>query len=638
MFQICNAIISFFYYIIFYIINIYIWCKYASIQSLQVYKQTNKLHITLKNIYTYYHSLQLGSIIICYYYNYKSIIHIKNNHIDFRLLHTQTTSNNTQTEDLNRTIVKEDDKEDSDISIQNDIDKDIDNIKNTFQLLKYNTKCIITNTTIQITNVLSVHVNNIIIQPNKEDYSIYIRTLTINYNTIEIGCIHKITITYYSSKKNIIIDIHTLNIKLLQYEVNIKDCIDTILKHITLDGEKTNYTIKLFIHKIYFNFYHKNSLQLYVKNINYNTSNFILYSDNIILKSCKKNILTIQNCIYDVTDQSVISIDTIRVELYKTTLYKLKLSIDFLIQKKQVKNTKQTSTLQSSVLQNTNNHLESLINYDYVNNIDYSDIDIHTNKLTNISTNKLTNISTIIHKLNININHLYIKVLLKQKHYFIYFHSLSYTKYSKIMYNIQIKKIKIMDQDNKIYTHNKFNANNKIDITFKDHFLNVFIFPLLIELNFDIIKDITNVLEENMIDLKKLLYYDYIKYNYKEYFIHHLVIHTVLIDISYYPKKSPLYKNIFSKNKKYSIYNITNYKHIQLSTKEIDIYYPLSTNNLFKKITKIWLQDIYKHQIKNIMRGIKYTKPLPITYDFSSKMIKHIKTLLKSSVQYLDNE
>ena len=36
------------------------------------------------------------------------------------------------------------------------------------------------------------------------------------------------------------------------------------------------------------------------------------------------------------------------------------------------------------------------------------------------------------------------------------------------------------------------------------------------------------------------------------------------------------------------------------------------------------------------MRGIKYTKPIPISYDFSSKMIKHIKTLLKSSVQYLD--
>ena len=57
-------------------------------------------------------------------------------------------------------------------------------------------------------------------------------------------------------------------------------------------------------------------------------------------------------------------------------------------------------------------------------NLNYSDIDIHTNKLTNISTNKLTNISTIIHKLNININHLYIKVLLKQKHYFIYFNNI----------------------------------------------------------------------------------------------------------------------------------------------------------------------------------------------------------------------
>ena len=223
------------------------------------------------------------------------------------------------------------------------------------------------------------------------------------------------------------------------------------------------------------------------------------------------------------------------------------------------------------------------------------------------------------------------------KYILVYLHSLSYTKYSKIMYNIQIKNIKLVDHNNKVYIKKKFSVANKLDITFKNNFLNVFICPLEINLEFDILKDAIHVLEENMTDLKKLLYYDYIKNNYKEYFIHHLFIHTILIDISYYPKKHSLYNNLFSNKKEYSIYNITNYKHVNLSTKEIDIYYPLSTNNLLKKITKLWLQDIYMHQIKNIMRGIKYTKPIPMTYDFSSKVIKNIKTLLKSSVQYLDN-
>ena len=84
-------------------------------------------------------------------------------------------------------------------------------------------------------------------------------------------------------------------------------------------------------------------------------------------------------------------------------------------------------------------------------------------------------------------------------------------------------------------------------------------------------------------------------------------------------------------------YNITNYKHIQLSTKEIDIYYPLNTNNVLKKITTIWLKDIYKRQIKNIMRGIKYTKPIPATYEFSSNIVKNTKTLIKSYIGYLDS-
>jgi hypothetical protein len=349
-----------------------------------------------------------------------------------------------------------------------------------------------------------------------------------------------------------------------------------------------------------------------------------LYIDTCNLYSCKKNIVSVHNIIYNTQQDSIINIDHIYAEIYKTTLYKLRLSIDFLIKK----NISPMTTNNATLLLKNIDHLEQLVYTDYINDIDSRDTFVNDNN---------SPIPTIIKKLNININTLHLKVMSNKKYVVIYLHSLSYTKYSKIMYNIRIKNLEIVDHNNNVYIKKKFNVTNKMDITFKNNFLKIFICPLEINLDFDIIKDIINVLEENMTDLKKLLYYEFIKNNYKEYFIHHLFIHTILIDISYYPKKSSLYKNIFSNNKKYSIYNIANYKHIQLSTKEIDIYYPLSTNNLLKKITKIWFQDIYKHQIKNIMRGIKYTKPIPMTYDFSSNVIKHIKTLLKSSVQYLDN-
>ena len=613
---ICNTIVSLFYYIIFYIINIYLWFTYATIHSFQIYKSNNKVHLSLKKIYLYSHSITFNYADIVYYYNYKSVIHLKNGYVDCKHLKQTTTTTTTSLEDIS------DDQYDN--HTVDNVNENIETIKTTVQLLRLHTKCIITNVTMRINSNLKIIISKIIIQPTQDEYEIYIRSITIYYRSKKISTIHKVDVIYLPTTKNIIINIHTINIKLLHYEVNIKECIENIVQYIIVDGEKSEYTIKIFVHTASLNFNHKNSIQLHLNKFSYDTTMSNLYIDTCNLYSCKKNIVTIHNFIYNTQQDSIINIDSIYAEIYKTTLYKLRLSLDFLIKKNISSKTKNNTTL---LLENID-HLEQLIYTDYINDID--------SRGTNDNDNNST-IPTIIKKLNININTLHLKVISNDKYILVYLHSLSYTKYSKIMYNIRIKNIKLADHNNKVYIKKKFNVSNKLDITFKNNFLNVFICPLEINLEFDILKDAIHVLEENMTDLKKLLYYDYIKNNYKEYFIHHLFIHTILIDISYYPKKHSLYNNLFSNKKEYSIYNITNYKHVNLSTKEIDIYYPLSTNNLLKKITKLWLQDIYMHQIKNIMRGIKYTKPIPMTYDFSSKVIKNIKTLLKSSVQYLDN-
>ena len=616
----CNTLTSFFYYIIFYIVNIYIWFTYAAIQSFHIQKHNNKVHLSLKNIATYSHSITFNYIDIVYYYNYKSVIHLKNCYVDSTYFKKTPTTHDL--EDIAGDVYDNVYDDVYDNHTVDTINENIETIKTTVQLLRLHTKCIITDLTIRINSELKLIINKIIIQPKQDEYTLFIRSINIHYRSKKISTIHKVDVIYLPTTKNIIINIHTFNIKLLHYEVNIKECIENIIQYIIVDGEKSEYTIKLFVHNASLNFNHKNSIQVHLKKMSYSTNMATVYIDTFNLHSCKKNIVTVHNFIYNTQQDSIINIDSIYAELYKTTLYKLRLSLDFLIKKNISSKTTNNATLLFKKIE----HLEQLIYTDYINDIDTVDEDIRGT------------VPTIIKKLNININTLHIKVISNSTHILIKLNSLCYTKYSKIMYNIRIKKLNIVDHNNNVYIKKKFNKTNKMDITFKHNFLNICICPLEINCDFDIIKDIINVLEENMLDLKKLLYYDYIKNNYKEYFIHHLFIHTILLDISYYPKKHSLYNNLFSKKKEYSVYNITNYKHIQLSTKEIDIYYPLSTNNLLKKITKIWLHDIYKHQIKNIMRGIKYTKPIPISYDFSSKMIKHIKTLLKSSVQYLDNE
>ena len=184
----------------------------------------------------------------------------------------------------------------------------------------------------------------------------------------------------------------------------------------------------------------------------------------------------------------------------------------------------------------------------------------------------------------------------------------------------------------KYYIKPNYNKNNYIQLLFNNNFLNLHIPPLKVDVNTDIFKGLIEIINSNSNDIKKLLYYDYIKNNYSEYFINHLFIHTISLDVTYKPKHKSLYKNIIKSKSSYSILNIINYKNINLYTKEIDIYYPLNSNDLVKKIIKTWVKDIYNNQLSNIAEGVKYTKNIPYTIEKSSKIINNFKKKIQKSL------
>jgi len=258
----------------------------------------------------------------------------------------------------------------------------------------------------------------------------------------------------------------------------------------------------------------------------------------------------------------------------------------------------------------------------------------NTNKINIKNENKIIDLDTK-QKFQLNIN----KISINIKHstnIYIIGKSIQYNNYNNNIYDVSIQSLCMKNMYDVVYICTKYNNSNRIYILFKNNFLNVQISPLYINIDTEICKGLINIIDHNVNDLKKLLYYDYIKYNYKEYFINHLFIHSIMVDLTYIPKNKSLYKNIFSSKSAYSIFNMINYKNIHLYTKEIDIYYPLNTSYLLKKLIKIWLKDIYKYQIKNVIKGVKYTKKIPNTIDYSAKIINNIKILLHTGIQYLE--
>ena len=633
MLYICNLLVLLLLNCIAYIINCVLWCTYANISSIRLHKSNQTLHIYMKDIRLYNKDILIKKVTIVYYYNYKSIVYIDNIYYDIsNSIHNKVTPDDKLDDELDHELDDESDDEP-------DPEQGIYMIRNIIRSLRDKGVYIFHNIKIKINDDMSLSLSKIIIKYSHNMYTITITKGSITYTDQSICTIKNINITYIRSRKEIVVDIQLIKIKILSYEINIKTCIRDIMSVFSIQNEQSEYTFQIFIQNIHVNFFNKHALQLYIHTLKYNSSNQTLFINDCKLKSGKKFIANVINIDCILTKKYNIHIKTIHIHVYKTTAYKLKLCLDSIIPKHKskyihVRKSKQENP--STYLFEASTVITQYIQDFYINTIEQSNNsknESHTH--SNVQSSEYTIIEQQSILKQIYINTLCINIKYNPNIYIIC-KQIQYKRFHKNIYNILIQSVCVKDMYDTCYIKTQYNKNNRIHILFKDHFLNVYITPLYVNIDTDIFKGLLDIIDSNSNDIKKLLYYDYIKNNYREYFINHLFIHSIILNVTYKPKHKSIYNNVFKSKSSYSIFNIINYKNVNLYTKEIDIYYPLNNTDLLKKIIKIWLQDIYKHQVKNIVKGVKYTKNIPSTVDFSSKLINNIKIALQSSLQYLE--
>lgn len=606
MLYICNQLASFFINLLFFFVNIWIWVCYASIASICVSLKDKKWHMRLRDIHLYKHDLYINTLAIVYYINYKSIVHASYIYYDIK---DKLTLFNQSTPDVIPSNK-------ADMTADTELES-IHILTNSIKSLCKNCTCIIDRMKIKIDEHLIVTLHSTKIQKSATEYTISISTIYILYDTVKIATCKHINITYLYTTNQLVIDISLITIKLLSYEVDIQHCIQHIITLLSVEDTPSNICLHIFIRSIHVNFFNKHVLHLYVHNIKYHSDKNSFFIQECILQSGKKCIANISNIDYSLATIKSMTIETIRLHIYKTTMYKLKLCLDSLLPKHK-KSTKTRITRKKTT---KNMHLQSCLEKNYIKSITVDNHSTRSLSDVNIPLVKKSIMKQIfIHTLCINIKY--------TPNIYIICKSLAYTRYTKHIYTMLIQSIRIKDMYDKCYIQTKYNNSNYIQILFKQHFLNIQIVPLTIDIHIDIIKGVLDIIEANAYDFKKLLYYDYIKNNYSEYFIHHLFIHSIMLDVTYKPKKNKFYKQLFSKHSRYAFLQITNYKNIRLYTKEIDIYYPLDSSYLCNKILEIWFKDIYKHQLTNVLKGAQYTKKISSTLDYSSKLFKKVKKKL----------
>lgn len=615
MLWLCNTCITFILNIVLYIINIVIWYSYANISSTYIRFQNYKINMRLSHITVYQQPIFIDTIDIIYN-KYKTII--SSNFIQCDLLEFKYNVYTSEDHEDIDTIQTEDNED-------NEENEEIKRLETILKLLKYNYKYILKKCILYIRSNIHICLYHSIIESNKKSHNVNISHITCIYKDKQVAVCKKIKITYFHTRKEIIIDIKLIKIKTLSYEINIQDFFQYIIDYFSLNKEESKYSIQICIGTIHYNFFNKHSLQIYLYQVHYQTVTNTFFISECKIKSGKKYIVKASDIYYKCSQQPIVDISSISMHIYKTTSYKLKLCLDSIISKKKQRT---NSTVKSSI---SCKSLLELCNHTYMDTCIQTN---NTNKINIKNENKIIDLDTK-QKFQLNIN----KISINIKHstnIYIIGKSIQYNNYNNNIYDVSIQSLCMKNMYDVVYICTKYNNSNRIYILFKNNFLNVQISPLYINIDTEICKGLINIIDHNVNDLKKLLYYDYIKYNYKEYFINHLFIHSIMVDLTYIPKNKSLYKNIFSSKSAYSIFNMINYKNIHLYTKEIDIYYPLNTSYLLKKLIKIWLKDIYKYQIKNVIKGVKYTKKIPNTIDYSAKIINNIKILLHTGIQYLE--
>lgn len=444
------------------------------------------------------------------------------------------------------------------------------------------------------------------------------KSITINYNEIELIKI--------KSMKNIIgnkIECYISNILVkITEKLDFENLIDFIKN---IEFESSNNTLQFFIaiENVNVKIINKNYMLLSINDIQSDLTKFIC-SNVIKIKCFKKNILRIDKPIY-YFNSNQLECDNFNMNIFKSTGHKILLSLNKYIKKQKIDIIKPiikkfNLDIKKDYINTLKSNFQTII--PKTNKIDYFPNNLEKSFM--VKSNNITN-STFVKRNNNNIK---FKIFIRKSEILVTNNQISKALFinENIILNLISKNNFIITNTNLIIKYNdadvlkKVSSNKKvyINMNYNSGKLIVRIGYTYFNIMTEFFKMISDVVHKNTTSLMKLMYYNYDKNTVINNFsIKYFKLDPIMMNVFYYPKTCNYY-NLFQGNFG-EMYRIVNYKDVKLNTKCVIIHYPYNISMIFKKIIKIWLDDISANQKENILAGTNL-----------DKMVKNPKNYLRS--------
>lgn len=516
-------------------------------------------------------------------------------------------------------------------NIHNIIEKSYQIINEITSIFTHNQKILLKNTEI-IFNDFVISIKSSYINKIGSNIDSYCKIIKINHNKVNFITIKSI--------KNIIkhkIEFYVSNILVkVTDQLDIKNII-LFLDNLDMNSSKNNVKIFLVIDKINIKLINDNYLNLIIDDLQSDFTKFI-GTNTIKLKCFKQNILYIDKQIF-YFDSSQLEFDHLNMNIFESTGHKIYLSLNKYITKFKIK-----------LPINLNKGYDLNINTNYINNLNpnFEVMDKKTNICSYLSDN--LNKSFIVTSNNIT-DSTFIKKNTDNKIVFTIF-----IRNSKIIFSNKKKKftsefinenilIKKFSKNNYEITNTNLIINYNEKQVLKKNILNKKTYinmnydsgKLVIRLGytyFNIItiffKHLSEIIHKNTISIMKLFYYDYTKNLVTEnFFIKYFKLDPIMMKVCYYPKNCNYYN--FFLGDFGEVYRVVNYKDVKINTKCVIIHYPYNMSMIFKKILKIWINDIYTNQKESILDGTSLDNMVKNPKNYLRSFLSSVEKLISIS-------
>jgi len=493
-----------------------------------------------------------------------------------------TLNNTINLSTINKTYI------DNNVTNSNNINYGFKKIEELLFLITKHQKYIIKNININI-DCFTIFINNItIIRKNNTD-SVYIQYVTVR--TTDNICL-KLKDIYIEFEKYTLSIFNIKHIIVLLYKNAILP-IDT-LTNIKFISTNKECNIKLNISKIDIKLIHNNyyCMSLHTNVIEYP---YYIQSKNFMILSYTKVILLGNYIKYDLKQKNI--------ELIKL-VFNIYSSFGHKIYKTLCKYTKSNN----KTLKKTEIKYEPISNNIILNNYIHSQRHKKKNKIHSILNKTHSNInvkyqylnkSNIDKILNLHINNICVNFINNNNKLLEWeFTNINLTYNKGNNMDLLFENIKIYDGKDIIL--NKLYNNDNHTVTYVNGTLNIMLKPIYLNIKPILFNKIKRILTNNGNFIQKLVNTNSID---ETFYIHYLHLNSFKIIIDYYPNNYN-YKNLLIGSFG-EIYNILNYKNVNIITKEIVLFYPYDLNTACKKILNEWLTDIYKNQLNSIISSTK---------------------------------